>query len=819
MNKLRNTLSFLLAATLVIALPAQEKYSKPPKAIEDVMTAPLSPTVSVSPTRDYMMLEQGQRNPSIADLAEPMLRLAGLRINPRTNGPHREPRIVGLTLKKIGGSEVKIAMPAGAKLSAVSWSEDGKHFAFTNTTHNGIELWTGVTATGSVSKAPGVALNTACSAGGPGGGGGGRGGFGGGGGGPVRWIHDGKELFVRTVPAGRGKAPATDAVPDGPDVQQSLTGTKGQVATLEDLLKTQQDEKLYEYYCTAQLSIVDPAAGKVTVIGKPGIFSTADISPDGKHFLVARIHRPYSYLYSQQAFPKDVEVWNAAGKVEYTLAKVPLADTLPLEAVQTGPRGWQWHPLEPATLVWTEALDGGKTREPAKERDKVVKLAAPFTASPAEIVRTEQRFGRIQWTQSGKYAIFSDSEGGRRRSRTFLMTEGGKPELLWSLDQRERYKNPGTMMTKNVHGHNVIVESNGVVLLDGLGSSPEGDHPFLDRFDLTRKKSERIFQCDNASYEQATTLLDDTGSRFITRWETPKDPPNYFVRSAGGEKKALTSFPDLTPQIRGIKAQLVKYKRPDGVDLNFTLYLPPDYKEGTRLPTFIWAYPYEYDDAATASQVSGSDKRFTLATGRLVLPLAGYAVLDNTAMPVVGDSRVVNDHFVEQIVADAKAAIDKAVEMGVTDRNRVGVGGHSYGAFMTGNLLANSDLFKAGVAESGAYNRTLTPLGFQSERRTYWEASSTYLNMSPFHRADKIKTPMLMIHGEADDNSGTFPIQSERLYQAIKGNGGRARLVMLPHEAHGYQAKETILHVVYETLTWLDRYVKGDGESGGAGSK
>jgi len=822
MRKFTLALSLAIPLALLTPLSAQEKYSKPPKIIDDVLTAPLPPTVSVNPSHDYMMLEQGQRYPSIADLSEPMLRLAGLRINPRTNGPHRDPRIVGLALKKIGGTagggDIKVSTPPDAHLSGVSWSPDGKRFAFTNTTHSGIELWVGTTATGAVAKVPGVLLNTACSAGG--GGRGGRGGFGGGG--PVRWIDSGKSaggklLLVRTIPAARGKAPPMDAPPIGPDVQQSLDGKKGQVATLEDLLKTQEDEKLYEYYCSAQLTLVDPAAGKATPIGKPGILSTADASPDGKHILVARIHRPFSYLYTQNAFPKEVEVWDTSGKVEYKVASVPLADNLPLESVETGRRQWRWHPLDPATLIWVEALDGGRSREPAKERDRVLKLAAPFKGEPTEIVRTEQRFGSIQWTASGKYALFSDNEVGRRRSRMFLMSTDspGKPELLWSLDQRERYKNPGTPVTKSEDGHPVTVENDGVIFLEGAGSSPTGDHPFLDRFDLKTKKKDRLFQSDDTSYEQVVALMDEKGSRFITRWETPNDPPNYFLRSADGEKKALTKFADPTPQIRAISKQLVKYKRADGVDCTFTLYLPPDYKAGTRLPTFIWAYPYEYEDASTASQVSGSDKRFTFATGRLVLPLAGYAVLDDTAMPVVGDSKIVNDHFIEQITMDAKAAIDKAVEMGVTDRNRVGVGGHSYGAFMTGNLLANTDLFKAGVSESGAYNRTLTPFGFQSERRTYWEASETYLKMSPFQRADKIKTPMLMFHGEADDNSGTFPIQSERLYQAIKGNGGTVRLVMLPHEAHGYLAKETIEHVVFETLTWLDRYVKGtDGESG-----
>jgi dipeptidyl aminopeptidase/acylaminoacyl peptidase len=814
MKLFRTTLILSLTLT-AFNLWSQQKYEKPPKEIDDVMTAPMTPTVSMSPTHDYMILQQGVRYPSIAELSEPMLRLAGLRINPRTNGPHREARIVGLALKKVGdakGAEIKIAVGPEAHISGLTWSPDGKHFSFNNATRNGIELWIGTPATGAVTKVPGVALNTACSAGGAGGGG--RGGFGGGG--PTSWINNGKSLLVRTVVTGHGKAPALDATPTGPNVQQSLA-SKGQTPTFEDLLKSQQDEVLYEYYCTAQLAVVDRATSKVTPVGKPANFSTASASPDGKHFLVARIHRPYSYVYTQNAFPKDVEVWDSTGKLEYKLASVPLADNVPLEGVQTGPRQWQWQPLDPATLVWAEALDGGESRKPAKERDRVLKLAAPFKGEPTEIARTEQRYAGLQWTQSGKYALLRDAELGRRRTRTFLLTDGGAPQLLWSLDGRDRYNNPGTpVMHQEESGRGVIMEKDGVIFLDGAGASPEGDHPFLDRFDLKTKKSQRLFQSAHDAYESVAAVLDEKGDHFITRRETPTEYPNLFLRDAGngengGERKALTNFQDPTPQIRGIKKQLVKYKRADGVDLSFTLYLPPDYKEGTRLPAFMWAYPAEFEDPSTAGQVSGSTQRYNtyVTNGRqMLLALHGYAVLDNASMPVVGPSRTANDTYVDQVVAAAKAAIDTAAEKGWVDPKRVAVGGHSYGAFMTANLLANSDLFKAGVAESGAYNRTLTPFGFQNERRTFWEAKETYLRMSPFVYADKLKTPILLIHGEADDNSGTFPINSERLYQAIRGNGGTVRLVFLPAEAHGYAAKETLEHVEWETVKWLDTYLK-----------
>src|ERR1041385_2840964 len=348
------------------------------------------------------------------------------------------------------------------------------------------------------------------------------------------------------------------------------------------------------------------------------------------------------------------------------------------------------------------------------------------------------------------------------------------------------------------------------IYLIGNGSSPNGDRPFLDRFNLQTLKSERIFRSEADSYETPIALLSEDGAQFITRRESPTEAPNYFVRGGAAPSRALTQFPDPTPQLRGIKKQLVTYKRADGVQCSFTLYLPPDYKEGTRLPTVVWAYPLEFTDAGTAGQITGSTQRATSIVGpsHLFFLLEGYAVLDNATMPVVGTPETVNNTYVEQIVMSAKAAIDKATEMGVTDPDRVGVGGHSYGAFMTANLLAHSDLFRAGIARSGAYNRTLTPFGFQNEQRTFWQAPQVYAAMSPFNVAPQVKDPLLLIHGAADNNSGTFPMQSERFYNALKAHGATTRFVLLPHEAHGYRERESLLHMLWEMETWLDRYVK-----------
>ncbi len=486
-----------------------------------------------------------------------------------------------------------------------------------------------------------------------------------------------------------------------------------------------------------------------------------------------------------------------------------------------GPRHYAWKPVEPATLVWVEALDAG-TRKKVKFRDRVLSLKAPFAGEPAELAKLEHRFSSLEWMENGM-GVLSESERARRWTRTFLL-DGTESRELFSRSTGDRYRHPGTFLhrgrsfdagsaatsTRGGAGQRgAILVHDGAAFLLGQGSSPEGDRPFCDRLDLKTLKTERVFRSAADNYEIALALLDPERMEMLTRRESPSEPPNYFVR-CGEETRALTHFADATPQLRKIKAQLVTYKRADGVQCSFTLYLPPDYKEGTRLPTVLWAYPREYNDPETAGQVAGSTQRFTSIRGysHLFFLLRGYAVLDNATMPVVGDVKTANNTYIDQIVMSAKAAIDKAAAMGVTDPDRVGVGGHSYGAFMTANLLAHSQLFRAGIARSGAYNRTLTPFGFQSERRTMWNAPETYLKMSPFMYANKIKSPILLVHGEADNNMGTFPIQSERMYAAVRGNGGTARLVMLPAESHGYSARESVEHVLYEMTSWFDRYVK-----------
>ncbi|MEN9575151.1 MAG: hypothetical protein RL514_3006 [Verrucomicrobiota bacterium] len=774
---------------------AADAYQKAPAPIGELLSTPAAPSVHFNPQRDAMIVYRAERHPPIADLAEPVLRLAGLRINPLNNGPHRAARCVELTLHPLPeGKERPITIPTGARITPPAWSPDGKQFAFLRYGSKEVELWVGDAKRGSPRRLRG-GINAAL-------------------GEPFHWMPDSQTLLCQTIPANRPKPPVEARVPAGP-VAQETTGKVAPARTFQDLLDSPYHEELFDYHATSQLALVNAKNGDTKPIGPPAIYSSIDHSPNGQLLLVARIQRPYSYQLPAAMFPRAVEVIGLDGKVVFPLAHLPLAEEIPIGGVRPGPRGYQWRPTHPATLVWVEALDGGDSRKKVPHRDRIRMLDAPFTEPPVELEQTEHRFQALTWTERPDVALVREHQASRRWNRTWLINPNAPAEpsrLLWDVSAQDRYGDPGTPMLRPLtNGFRVARVHEGSLYLIGAGATPDGERPFLDTFNLVSLRTERLYQTDEGGHESVVALLKPDASQFITRRESPTRPANYFIRTlADGARKPLTDFPDLMPQLRGIRKQLVTYQRADGVPLSFTLYLPADYQPGQRLPTILWAYPREFSDTDTAGQVTTSANRYTTFTGasHLFLVTQGYAVLDNATMPVIGDSKKANDTFLEQVITSAKAAVDKAVEMGIADPHRLGVGGHSYGAFMVANLMAHTDIFRAGVARSGAYNRTLTPFGFQNERRTLWEAPEIYSRMSPFMFAHRINEPLLLIHGEADNNPGTFPMQSERLYQAVKGNGGTARLVLLPHESHGYEARESVEHVLWETLQWFDKHVK-----------
>jgi dipeptidyl aminopeptidase/acylaminoacyl peptidase len=812
----RVTLLAALVACVAAAAPARSGYDKPPQNVLDVLHAPSPPYPYVSPTNDRILLSAWVWYPPIAQVAEPFLRLAGVRVEPRTRRKHDTPGGYGiapcaqtLTIVDIStGRETPVTLPPGGCVDGVVWAADGRRLAFRNTSKDAVEPWICDAATGAIRRLGGARLNPML-------------------GSSLQWMPNQRTLLVKLVPANAGPPPAASVASDGPGIQET-TGETGESSTYEtrDTLSSKHDEDLFDYYATSQLAFVAADSGAITPLGEPAIITEADASPDGENMLVTTIHKPYSYVTTYRNFAHDVELWDRAGRKTHTLAKLPLADRVPIAGVPTGPRDFKWRPTEPATLVWAEALDGGDWNVSVPARDKVMTLRAPFTAAAGEIARIEQRFAGFDWSERRGVALLHEYDENKHWRRTFLADVDHpetKPYVLWDMSSDERYKDPGQPVYKTLpNGQRVVRQDGGAIFLRGRGASVDGDRPFLDRFDLESHASVRLFRSDKTALDSFLTFTDATGRAFLTWHQSPTDPPNAMLRTLGeplpstktGEAsiastaRAVTHIPDPTPAVRAIKQRLVKYTRKDGTQLSFTLLTPPGYQEGTRIPAILYAYPLDYASASTAGQISGSEREFMRLAGYRLLLLSGYAIIDNAAFPIVGDPKQAYDTYLEQLVEDARAAVDTAVGTGVVDRDRIGVTGHSHGALMTANLIAHTDLFRAGVATSGSYNKTLTPFGFQNERRSVWNGRSVYLQVSPFFFADKIKLPLLIMHGTDDANPGTTPLQAVKLYEAIRGNGGTSRLVMLPHEPHWYAAMESNEQLAYEELRWFDTYVK-----------
>ncbi|MCW2002245.1 dipeptidyl aminopeptidase/acylaminoacyl peptidase [Xanthomonas arboricola] len=777
-------------------------YQLPSKALQAVVDAPRAPLLQLSPRRDLAAMLQLPALPDIAEVAQPELKLAGVRIHPKTHAASRFSFASKLWLLSVAdGSERQIAgLPSPLSLADLAWSPDQRSLAFRreDAASGANELWVVDVAAGQARRLL-ADVNTSIND-------------------ELHWLPDSSGLLVQQQLRDQAAPPARDAVPAGPAIQQTSAdaGVRA-IRTYQDLLRNEADARLFEYYATAQPVIV-AVNGQVLPIAAPGIYLHLSVSPDGRYVLSERSERPFSYLAPLDAFARRIEVLDLQGKLVRQIAQLPLVEGLPTgnDAVPTGVREIAWRADAPATLVWAEAQDGGDPARVSAVRDAVLMQAAPFKRAPVTLAKLGSRFEGVQWGR-GDLAIISESWWKTRRTKQWRIAPDQPqraPELLWDRSSQDRYNDPGTpALIADDNGHALLqtgADGNSLFLL-GKGASPEGDRPFVDRFDLQSKRTTRLFHSQAPTYAAPIALLDAQGTQLLLSRESPEEPANYYVQTLGdtaATPRALTRFAHPLPQLRGVQKEQIRYKRNDGVDLTATLLLPPGYdpkRDGPR-PLLMWAYPGEFKSADTASQVTDSPYRFNAISywGPQAFLAIGYVVLNNPAMPIVGEGDAEpNDTYLPQLIADAQAAVDEVVRRGVTDREHIAIGGHSYGAFMTANLLAHTRLFKAGIARSGAYNRSLTPFGFQAEERNYWQAQPVYQAMSPFNYADKIKDPLLLIHGQDDNNSGTFPIQSERLFTAIKGLGGNARLVMLPNEAHAYRARQSILHMLAESEQWL----------------
>ncbi|HLR90159.1 MAG TPA: prolyl oligopeptidase family serine peptidase [Balneolaceae bacterium] len=797
-------LSILFFCFLTETTFAQSGYMTPSQELVNLVDGARNPQVSVSPDRSVLLLQDHPSLPAIEEIAQPELRLAGIRINPNTNGSSRPGYVTGFTLRDLEtGSDTEITgIPEGSRMTNVSWSPDGSYFAFLMITENGLDLWLADVERASARKLSDYKINNTYY------------------GSPFFWTRDSASIVAKTVPENRGDVPEESTIPTGPIIQENL-GEATPARTYQDLLQNEHDEALFDYYFTSQLvelSVTEEGAKK---IGEPAIYRSVTLSPDGNYFLVNITQKPYSYRVPASRFPQSINILDRDGEHVHHFAELPLADNVPIafSATTQGPRSVTWRNDAPATIAWVEALDGGDPSVDVPYRDRLLTLEAPFDGDPVNNFEMEYRYSGLQWSEDG-FALVTEFWRDSRHRRTWKIDPDNpaqEAELIFDLSTEDRYSDPGTPQTKRSRFGTWVLNTKNdgnTLLMTGIGATPEGNRPFLAEYDMESGQTREVWRSEAPYYERIVTILDEDAEKLLTMRESLEDQPNYFVRDLRTQSlDQITDFEHPTPELRDVTKEFIQYERSDGVQLSATLYLPAGYdveKDG-KLPVLVWAYPREFRSADAAGQIADSPYRFASLShwGPHFALTQGFAVVENATMPIVGEGdQNPNDTFVEQLIASSEAVINELEQRGVGDPDRVAIGGHSYGAFMTANLLAHSRLFKAGIARSGAYNRTLTPFGFQAEPRNFWESSEIYLSMSPFMHADGIKDPILFIHGTEDNNSGTFPMQSERMYAAVSGLGGITRLVMLPEESHGYSARESVLHMLWEQSEWLNRYVR-----------
>lgn len=798
----------LIVAFLVCinASIAQEKlnYQKPPQEILNLVDAPLAPSVLIDSDGENVVLLYRDAYKSISELSENELRLAGLRINPKTNIGSRTNYYNNIKVKKALEKQATqvTGLPDVPRLSNFSWSPNEKMISCLHTTATGAEVWVLDVEKGTAKKITEPVVNANMRN-------------------AVSWLKDNNTLLVKMLPANRkALINAEEAVPEGPTISVSSGGEKAQNRTYQDLLKNPNDEQNFEQLAH---SIIKKAtiAGTTSNFLPVAMYDDVSVSPDGNYVLVSAIKKPFSYLVPYSRFPYDVSVYTKDGNLVKTVNEVPLDEVRPkgFMATRTGKRNMNWRNDKPASLYYAEALDQGNPDIEVPFRDAVYSMDAPFTGTPTLLLKTINRFSGITWG-TDEIAIAYDYWWNDRNTKTYIFNPSNNkeaPKKIWDRNYQDTYSDPGNFVTsKNSFGERVLELHKGKAYLMGEGFSEKGQFPFVDEYDVEKLTSNRIYESSYTNkLEDLVSAINMKEGKLLVRIESQNEYPNYYFRNIKKKiaLRPVTYFENPYKSLANVHKEVITYKRDDGLELEGTLYLPVGYDKEAKekKPMILWAYPREYKDKSSASQSTTNPNEFIYPYygSPIYWVTRGYVVLDDAAFPIVGEGdQEPNDTFRSQLVGNAKAAIDAVDKLGYIDRDRVAVGGHSYGAFMVANLLSHSDLFAAGIARSGAYNRTLTPFGFQSEERSYWDSPETYNTMSPFMHADKMKTPLLLVHGEADNNSGTYPLQSERYFNALKGLGAPARLVMLPKESHGYRAKESILHLLWEQDTWLENYVK-----------
>jgi dipeptidyl aminopeptidase/acylaminoacyl peptidase len=802
MHKIASLVVFLLVC---LTLKAQENltYQKPSPEILALADYERAPSVMMDSDAEYMVFSYRPTYKTLQDLAVEDMRLGGLRIDPVTHISSTVTYINNLKVRKTTDAvetQVK-GLPANPRITFVSFSPDETRVAFTNTTATGVELWVLDLATATAKRLTDAVLNATMGT-------------------PYTWFDKGQTLLVRMLPQ---NAPALidpkKTMPAGP-VASVSDGSKSQNRTYQDLLKNPTDEANFEALVTSELVKVN-VSGKMEKFKPAAMYAGESMSPDGNYVMITTVHKPFSYIVPMSRFPQKSVVYDKNGKEIKVVNEVPLTEIMPkgFSSVRKGKRSMMWRADKPAQLAYAVALDEGDQANKVDFRDEVFLWDAPFAKEPVSMMKTRQRFAGITWAND-TLAVVMDTWYDTRNQKTYFVDPskpGREPRIVSDRNYQDIYSDPGNPETvKNQYGRYVLLIENNQAFLMGEGHTPEGQFPFIDALDLGTLKTTRLYQSAYTDKkEDLISMLDAKKGEVLVQIQSKNEFPNYYKRNLRAKMAPipLTNFKNPFESIANVHKEVIKYKRKDGVELSGTLYLPVGYDKTKKekLPLLIWAYPEEFKDKNSAGQSAQNPNEFTFPYyGSFVYWVTkGYVVLDDASFPIVGEGTTEpNDNFIEQLVSNAEAAIDAVDALGYIDRKRVAVGGHSYGAFMTANLLTHSNLFACGIARSGAYNRTLTPFGFQSEQRNYWDVPGVYNTMSPFMNADKMKTPMLLVHGEADHNPGTFTLQTERYFQALKGLGAPARMVILPKESHSYVAKENIFHLLWEQDQFLEKYLK-----------
>ncbi|MCL2913438.1 prolyl oligopeptidase family serine peptidase [Shewanella corallii] len=791
---------WLLATLLLFSQLSwsSDGYQLPPDNLQQVVEQTSGPVTMLSPDKRWMAVMGPTPAPSISELARNEVRLGGLRIDPERLTPSRVSRqYESLVMIPLFQSDkviqLDIQLPEGITYISGRFSPDNRFFSFAGLNEQGAYLYLYELESQKLTKLKNARLNATISS-------------------RYQWLADSSAILFRQ--ATKSNTDARHDVKAGPVPLIKSTGQqKTPRRTYQDLLKTPADADYFQALTLSQPALVTPG-GKLTKIGKPGVYGTVSLSPDNRFLLLTRLAAPFSYRVKYYDFAKEVVVIKLADQSEKVVALQSSGEIRPSgpDSVTPGKRSFSWHPAKAASLVWLQSADNGDSKQKARLRDELYQQDAPFAEQPTKIVATPWRITAVDWINETS-ALITQRSRKQQKLRLSLLQDNALTQ--WhERGLRDSYKHPGTLhKALNSFGKRTLAFDSGKLLHYGLGASDAGYQPFLKRTQINNGDSQLLWETRSDKYQRVKYVLNEQPLELIISSETKSAAPSiHHLNVDTGESRLLYQSPDRLSAFKDVQKQLVNFTRNDGLELSGTLYLPAGYQTSQGpLPVIMWAYPREFKDKSVASQVAYSPNQYLKISPRSPIALVsqGYAVFDRVAMPVIGEGKSKpNDTFREQLVANASAAIDKLVAMGVADRNRIAIGGHSYGAFMVANLLAHSDLFAAGIARSGAYNRTLTPFGFQNEERNFWQATSLYKEMSPFTHADKIDEPILLIHGEMDSNSGTYPMQSDRLFNAIAGLGGTAKLVILPWESHSYKAKESLNHLLWEQLNWLDTYLK-----------